>query len=64
MTQTDVRVYTPARVIFVGHSGGTPGYEGQIDVYPRNGYAVVILTNEDQAMMPAIRQSEEILTSS
>lgn len=39
-------------VIFVGHNGGTPGYEGQIDIYPRAGYVVVILTNQDQAMVP------------
>ena len=49
-------------VTFVGHNGGTPGYEGQIDIYPRSGYVVVILTNQDETMVPAIRQSEAMLT--
>jgi hypothetical protein len=51
-------------VMFVGHDGGTPGYESQIDIYPRTHYVVVILTNQDQALAPAIRASEAILTGS
>lgn len=51
-------------VTFVGHNGGTPGYEGQIDIYPKTGYAVVILTNQDQVLRPAIQQSESMLTGS
>jgi CubicO group peptidase (beta-lactamase class C family) len=51
-------------VTFVGHNGGTPGYEGQIDIYPSTGYVVVILTNQDQALIPAIQHSEAILTNS
>ena len=51
-------------VTFVGHNGGTPGYEGQIDIYPRTRYVVVILTNQDQTMRPAIKTAEAILTSS
>jgi len=51
-------------VTCVGHNGGTPGYEGQLDIYPQNGYVVVILTNQDQVMVPAIRQTEAILTRS
>lgn len=49
-------------VTFVGHNGGTPGYEGQIDIYPRTGAVVVVLTNQDQTMVPAIQGSEAILT--
>lgn len=51
-------------VAFVGHNGGTPGYAGQIDIYPKTGYVVVILTNQDQALVPAIQKSEAILTGS
>ena len=51
-------------VTFVGHNGGTPGYEGQIDIYPLTGYVVVILTNQDQTLVPAIQRSEAILTAS
>ena len=50
------------RVTFVGHNGGTPGYAGQIDIYPRTGDVVVVLTNQDQTMVPAIQRSEAIAT--
>jgi CubicO group peptidase (beta-lactamase class C family) len=49
-------------VRIVGHNGGTPGYEGQLDIYPELGYVVVILTNQDQVMVPAIQRSESMLT--
>jgi CubicO group peptidase (beta-lactamase class C family) len=48
-------------VTFVGHNGGTPGYEGQIDIYPHTGDVVVVLTNQDQTMIPAIQRSEAII---
>ena len=51
-------------VVFVGHNGGTPGYEGEIDIYPHNDDVVIILTNQDQVMVPAIRQSEALLAGS
>lgn len=51
-------------VAFIGHNGGTPGYAGQIDIYPKTGYVVVILTNQDQTLVPAIQKSEAILTRS
>jgi CubicO group peptidase (beta-lactamase class C family) len=51
-------------VTFVGHNGGTPGYTGQIDIYPGTGYVVVILTNQDGALVPAIQRSESVLTDS
>ena len=49
-------------VTFVGHNGGTPGYGGQIDIYPQSGYVVVILTNQDDALVPAIQKSEALIT--
>jgi hypothetical protein len=49
-------------VTFVGHNGGTPGYEGQLDIYPATGYVVAILTNQDHTLVPAIQRSEAILT--
>jgi CubicO group peptidase (beta-lactamase class C family) len=49
-------------VVFVGHNGGTPGYAGQIDIYPQSGYVVVILTNQDNALVPAIQKSEALIT--
>lgn len=49
-------------VRFVGHNGGTAGYEGQLDVYPTRGYVVVVLTNQDGVLVPAIQESERIAT--
>jgi CubicO group peptidase (beta-lactamase class C family) len=49
-------------VTFVGHNGGTPGYEGEIDIYPHTGNIVIVLTNQDQTMVPAIQQSEALIT--
>jgi CubicO group peptidase (beta-lactamase class C family) len=51
-------------VTFIGHNGGTPGYEGQLDIYPKTGYVVVILTNQDETLVPAIQRSEAMLTGS
>ncbi|WP_370374331.1 serine hydrolase domain-containing protein [Catenulispora sp. GP43] len=46
----------------IGHNGGTPGYEGQLDIYPDTGATVVILTNQDRVLVPAIQRSETMLT--
>jgi CubicO group peptidase (beta-lactamase class C family) len=51
-------------VTFIGHNGGTPGYEGQLDIYPGTGYVVVILANQDETLVPAIQRSEALLTGS
>lgn len=48
--------------LFIGHNGGTAGYEGQLDIYPDKGYVAVVLTNQDNAMAPIIRYSEKLLT--
>jgi CubicO group peptidase (beta-lactamase class C family) len=50
-------------VRIVGHNGGSPGYEAQLDVYPERGYVVVVLTNQDRTMVPVIQQSEALLTA-
>jgi len=51
-------------VTFVGHNGGTPGYAGQLDIYPRSGWVVVVLTNQDNTLVPVIQRTEAILTNS
>jgi CubicO group peptidase (beta-lactamase class C family) len=58
---SDVRING---VRIVGHDGGTPGYEGQLDIYPDLGVTVVVLANQDQAMRPVIGRSEDLLTRS
>jgi CubicO group peptidase (beta-lactamase class C family) len=45
----------------VGHNGGSPGWEGQLDIYPDRGHTVVMLTNQDQTLTPAIRRSQQLL---
>lgn len=49
-------------VRIVGHNGGTPGYEGQLDIYPDRGVTVVMLTNQDGVLVPVIRRSEALVT--
>ncbi len=51
-------------ITFIGHNGGTPGYTDQIDIYPSSGYVIVIFTNQDGTLIPAIQHSEQILTGS
>jgi hypothetical protein len=46
-------------VWIVGHNGGSPGYEAQLDLYPDRGDAVVMLTNQDQVLMPALRAGHQ-----
>jgi CubicO group peptidase (beta-lactamase class C family) len=50
-------------VRIVGHNGGTPGYEGQLDMYPDRGRIVVVLTNADGVLVPAIQRSETLYTA-
>jgi hypothetical protein len=45
-------------VWIVGYNGGSPGYEAQLDLYPDRGDTVVILTNQDQVLPPAIQRSQ------
>lgn len=51
-------------VTVVGHNGGTPGYEGQVDIYPSTGYVAIVLANQDNTMIPAIQRTEALLTGS
>lgn len=47
----------------IGHNGGGPGVEGQIDIYPDLGYTVVVLSNYDFGTRPIIKFIEDIITS-
>ncbi|MEY9863431.1 CubicO group peptidase (beta-lactamase class C family) [Catenulispora sp. GAS73] len=51
-------------VRFIGHNGGTPGYEGQLDIYPDTGTTVAIMCNQDRVLVPAIQRTEAMLTGS
>uniref|UniRef100_UPI001E65B815 serine hydrolase domain-containing protein n=1 Tax=Catenulispora rubra TaxID=280293 RepID=UPI001E65B815 len=48
----------------IGHNGGTPGYEGQLDIYPDTGTTVAIMCNQDRSLVPAIQRTEAMLTGS
>ena len=65
--QVHLRLRLPSRSTASPSSATTaarPGYEGQIDIYPHNDDVVIVLTNQDQVMVPAIQQSENLLTVS
>lgn len=47
----------------IGHNGGAPGAEAQLDIYPDLGYTVVVLSNYDRVVMPLMNQIEEIIIS-
>jgi D-alanyl-D-alanine carboxypeptidase len=46
----------------IGHSGGAPGVEGKIDIYPDLGYTVIVLSNYDRASRPITNFIEAIIT--
>jgi D-alanyl-D-alanine carboxypeptidase len=43
---------------FVGHSGGAPGMNGDLRIYPQSGYVVAVLSNLDP---PAAQQISEFI---
>lgn len=47
----------------IGHNGGAPGVDAQIDIYPDLGYTVVVLSNYDMATRPITNYIQEIITS-
>lgn len=47
----------------VGHNGGTPGYEGQLDIYPDRGLVVAVLSNQDGQLVPVVRRTEELVSA-
>jgi CubicO group peptidase (beta-lactamase class C family) len=51
-------------VRIIGHNGGSPGVDAQMDIYPDSGYIVVVLSNYDRSVLPVVKFIENILTSS
>jgi CubicO group peptidase (beta-lactamase class C family) len=49
-------------VRIVGHSGGFPGINGQLDMYPALDYTVVVLSNYDEAAQPVSERLRWLLT--
>jgi CubicO group peptidase (beta-lactamase class C family) len=48
----------------IGHNGGAPGVEGQVDIYPDLGYTVIALSNYDRSTMPIMNLIQNIITQS
>ncbi len=46
----------------IGHTGGAPGVDGQLEIYPDLGYTVVALSNYDRATIPIMRFIQDSLT--
>jgi D-alanyl-D-alanine carboxypeptidase len=44
-----------------GHTGGAPGVDGQLEIYPDLGYTIVALSNYDRATMPIVRKIQEVI---
>jgi CubicO group peptidase (beta-lactamase class C family) len=51
-------------VRIIGHNGGAPGVDVQMDIFPDLGYTVVVLSNYDWSVMPIIRLIEDRITAS
>jgi D-alanyl-D-alanine carboxypeptidase len=49
------------KIRIIGHNGGAPGIQGQLDIYPDLGYTVIVLSNYDGAAIPIIKYIEEII---
>ncbi len=47
---------------FIGHTGGAPGVDANLEIYPDLGYTVIVLSNYDRAIMPIMKLIEDILT--
>ena len=43
-----------------GHSGGAPGMNGDLRIFPQSGYVVAVLSNLDQPVPPAQRMADFI----
>jgi CubicO group peptidase (beta-lactamase class C family) len=49
-------------VRIVGHGGGQPGVEAQLRIFPRLGYTVIVLTNQEGANRPVHERATRLLT--
>jgi CubicO group peptidase (beta-lactamase class C family) len=48
----------------IGHTGGAPGVDGQLEIYPDLGITVVVLSNYDMATMPIMRMIQNNINQS
>ncbi|MGL4599021.1 MAG: serine hydrolase domain-containing protein [Bacteroidia bacterium] len=50
-------------VRIIGHNGGAPGVDVQMDMYPDLGYTVIVLANYDRTVMPVMNFIEDVITA-
>jgi CubicO group peptidase (beta-lactamase class C family) len=50
-------------VRIIGHNGGAPGVDVQLDIYPDLGYTVIVLSNYGRAIRPIINFIEDSITT-
>ena len=55
--------YFKNNIRIIGHTGGAPGVDSKIDIYPDLGYTVIVLSNYDRASRPITNLIENIITS-
>jgi CubicO group peptidase (beta-lactamase class C family) len=48
-------------VRIVGNGGGQPGVEAQLRIFPRPGYAVIVLANQEGANRPVLEQATQLV---
>jgi hypothetical protein len=49
-------------VRIVGNGGGEPGVEAQLRIFPRLGYTVIALTNQEGANRPVLERATRLVT--
>ncbi len=45
----------------VGHSGGFPGINSNLDIYWDDGYVVTVMSNVDMGAMPVVDKARELI---
>jgi CubicO group peptidase (beta-lactamase class C family) len=51
-------------VRIVGNGGGQPGVEAQLRIFPRLGYTLIVLTNQEGANRPVTERATRVVTAS
>lgn len=46
----------------IGHTGGAPGVDAAMEIYPDLGYTIVVLSNYDRATMPIMKFIQDVIT--
>ncbi|MEX0289230.1 MAG: serine hydrolase domain-containing protein [Flavobacteriaceae bacterium] len=50
-----------SKVMVVGHSGGFPGLNANLDIFPESGYIIAVMSNYDEAASPLARKLNKLV---